>query len=502
MMATSTIVLATPQRPMPRSSGGSSDLALRNSTATILPPVSRRKQATVLLSAFMTIVLTIGYNQTYGVFQEYYLSKFQNVLDPSPASQATPPTALLAFVGTLGAGLTWAGSILVNPLISRIEHRTWSSHSSSTQKLWRRLILRKLTPRTITISGVLLMSLGFALASFSTTIWQLLLTQGFLYGLGSSLLYFPFLSPAPEYFTTHRATAMGFILAGAGAGGLTFSPAIRVLLSTLGGRWTLRIYGLFVLVIGTPIAWSVPRSRFPSAAAASFDNNEPGNEIISSSPAPRLQSRLPRTVLLGAPFIFSAVAAFMQSGGAQLPLSFIPSYSVSLGLSASKGATLLAVSNAINACSRILTGYVGDRAGRQNTLILTIGMSMIAVFSFWLSSTQGASSALWYGFIVVYSLSAGGYYALFPATIAEVFGIRRYAAVNAFILFFRGCGTMFGSPIGGQLLGTGGDKGALVGSADYAKIVYWDGALLLGATLCITGVRFAHARGKGWSWIA
>lgn len=137
----------------------------------------------------------------------------------------------------------------------------------------------------------------------------------------------------------------------------------------------------------------------------------------------------------------------LQAAGAQLPLSFIPSYTVILGLSASKGSNLLAASNAINAVSRILTGYAGDRLGRQNTLVLTLFLAASSVFAFWLSSvltTTSSSLSLWLAFTVFYSFSAGGYYALFPALIAEVFGIRQYAAVNAFILFVRGLGTMFG----------------------------------------------------------
>lgn len=175
-----------------------------------LPPISRKKQAAVLSSAFMAIALTIGYNQCFGVFQEYYLSSGQDILVPSPASQPSPPTAMLAFVGTLCYGLTWAGGILVNPVISRIEQGTWIPSTPSTRPS-RRKILRLLTPRTITISGVLMVSVGFTLASISSSIWQLLLTQGFLVGLGMSLLYFPLLAPAPEYFTNHRATAMGFV---------------------------------------------------------------------------------------------------------------------------------------------------------------------------------------------------------------------------------------------------------------------------------------------------
>ena len=180
-----------------------------------LPPVSRKKQAAVLLSAFMMIVLTFGYNQSFGIFQAYYLSPEQDLLVPVPAAQAaSPPTALLAFVGTLCYGMTWAGGILVNPVIARLEDGTWTASSSSgtaSRSRWRRKVLRLLSPRTITVSGVLMMAAGFLLASFARSIWHLLLTQGFLVGLGMSLLYFPLLAPAPEYFTTHRATAMGFV---------------------------------------------------------------------------------------------------------------------------------------------------------------------------------------------------------------------------------------------------------------------------------------------------
>ena len=175
-----------------------------------LPPISRKKQAAVLCSAFVTIALTIGYNQSFGVFLEYYLSSSQDVLVPSPASQASPPTALLAFVGSLCYGLTWGGGIVVNPVISRLENGNWAPTTPST-RLWGRGVSRLLAPRTITVSGVLMVAAGFTLASLSTSIWQLLLTQGFLVGFGMSLLYFPLLAPAPEYFTNHRATAMGFV---------------------------------------------------------------------------------------------------------------------------------------------------------------------------------------------------------------------------------------------------------------------------------------------------
>ena len=327
------------------------------------------------------------------------------------------------------------------------------------------------------------------------------------------------------------------ILAGGGAGGLIFSPVIRALLSSVGGRWTLRISAFFSLVAGLPVAWAVPRSRFARLSTA--DGPERRDTHVSRSLASRptflfsavaafLQVSAQQVFLVSSmvqcwlgvfrnllywktqPFTLNinsmppsrtSMTDFLQAAGAQLPLAFIPSYTVVLGLTSSKGANYLAISNAINAVSRVLTGYAGDRLGRQNTLLLTLLLAASSVFAFWLSSvlteTSSSSLSLWLAFIVLYSISAGGYYALFPALIAEVFGIQQYAAVNAFILFVRGLGTMFGSPVGGQLVGGQGE-----GAGAYASVAYWDGALLMGATACCFGVRWADGKKKGWQWIA
>ncbi|KAF8866848.1 MFS monocarboxylate transporter-like protein [Acephala macrosclerotiorum] len=421
-----------------------------SSSSSDLRPITHKRQLHVLISAFLTICITIGLNQSYGVFQSYYISPSQTFLPSTTQSDS----AFVAFVGTLGTGLTWGGSIFVNPVMARLTIRG---------------------TRVLCIIGVILMSLGLGLASLSTQIWHLLLTQGLLYGIGSSMLYFPILSAAPEYFTAHRGSAMGFILSGSGIGGLVFSPVVRALLEGVGPRWTLRALSFIVLVVSLPIAVTAAPSRFVG----------------------RRPTHIAMKLALKPAFLLSVGAGFLQAGGNGLPLTFLAEYSVALGYTAGFGATLLAVSNGVNSVSRVFTGWIGDRYGRQNTLIVTVCLSVVAVSAFWLgSTTSGGNKTLWLLFVIFYGISGGGYNALYPTTVAEVFGIQAYASVNGFIYFTRGLGTMFGSPVGGKILGESRLK-------NYRNVVVFDAVLLAGATLCVIGVRLWDAKEKrDWKWRA
>lgn len=98
------------------------------------------------------------------------------------------------------------------------------------------------------------------------------------------------------------------MLDGGGIGGLILSPVIRALLSSVGGRWTLKIYALFNLVAGLPIAWAVPRSRF--AAVSTTDGPERRNTHVSRALASRPT------------FVFSVAAAFLQVSTPEIFASF------------------------------------------------------------------------------------------------------------------------------------------------------------------------------------
>ncbi|KAJ7731423.1 major facilitator superfamily domain-containing protein [Mycena maculata] len=420
-------------------------------------PPTRGYQALLLFSGFMMIFHIIGINGVFGLFQDFYTSSESNI--PS----AIGNDAVVALVGTIGSGLTWSGGLFVNPIIARVEG-----------------------VKLITFIGAAVMSLGLFLASYCSALWQLYLTQALLYGFGSSMYYFPIMTIAPTYFDRHRGFAMGFILSGAGIGGLVMAPVLQLLLDRYGIRSALRILAAWNFAVGVPVACAVRRR-------AGFGPTAHGTS-----------TRVNMALVKRGTFLYQAMGAFLQAAGNVIPLYYMTSYSTSiLSYSRSTGSLLLAINSAVNSVSRVAMGVLADGVGRQNTMTCAAFLSSLSVLALW----YDAPRARYTTFVVMYGIYAGGYNALVPTTITEIYGVENYARVNGAIYFVRGLGSLLGAPVAGLILGShtrGGTNAGVSGVLRrYEHVVLYDGLLLFCASACIAYVRWLDARDKGaWKWKA
>lgn len=179
------------------------------------------------------------------------------------------------------------------------------------------------------------------------------------------------------------------------------------------------------------------------------------------------------------------------------------SYSTSvLFYSRSTGSLLLAINSAVNSVSRVLMGVLADGVGRQNTMIGSAFLSALSVLALW----YDAPRARFLAFVVMYGVYAGGYNALIPTTITEIYGVENYARVNGAVYFVRGLGSLLGAPVAGALLGSHARSpgaGAMDLKARFERVVLYDGMLLFVAGVCVAYVRWLDARDKGvWKWRA
>lgn len=138
-------------------------------------------------------------------------------------------------------------------------------------------------------------------------------------------------------------------------------------------------------------------------------------------------------------------------------------------------------------------------------------LSAVSVLALWPSAPRARFTA----FVVSYGVLAGGYNALLPTTIAEVYGVQHYTSVNSAIYFIRGMGALFGAPLAGVILGShrrglGFQPSSVPSAVDlgvlktkYNQVAFYDGALLMAAFFCVAYVRWSDARYRGrWQWKA
>jgi OFA family oxalate/formate antiporter-like MFS transporter len=91
----------------------------------------------------------------------------------------------------------------------------------------------------------------------------------------------------------------------------------------------------------------------------------------------------------------------------------------------------LALDRVLNGLTRLLFGWVSDRIGREQTMVIAFSLEAAAI----LALVEFGSSPL--GFVLLTGavfFAWGEIYSLFPSTCADTFG-SRYAAANAGLLY-------------------------------------------------------------------
>lgn len=394
-----------------------------------------------VFAGFLCNFIVFGISFSYGVFQEYYTDPVSGPLKHYSISK-------VALIGSTATALTYIFGILNSKMLFFFR-----------------------APWKVMVIGCICMSIGLITASFSNVIYQFILSQGVLYGIGSSFMYMPPVVCAPLFFKKYKAFMMGFLFAGTGVGAFVMSIVTRKLLTTVGWRWSLRILGFINLFIGNLAALLV---RVPDGM--NFTENK---RIINFS------------TLKSTKVVSQLGASLFQSAGYIIPLIFMSKYANTLSFSNTQGALFIGINNLANAVFKVIIGFAADKTGRLNMIILCNLLSTLTIFTLWLIGTRD----VFISFVVLYGIFSGAIISLLPTCLIDLFGASQYQALTGLMYFCRGIGSILGSPIAGVLVK---DNGLRTG--DYQNAIIYNGVLLAVSTILLGVMRHAYTREKGFKW--
>ena len=268
-------------------------------------------------------------------------------------------------------------------------------------------------------------------ASFATSIGALIVTQGALYSLGVTILYFPMISMLNEWFVAKRGLALGLVTAATGVSGVVMPFVLAVLLNKYGYETTLRAFAVALVVLTGPVL-PMLKGRLPESPSA----------MAARSDGSFLRKPL---------FYFFAASVFCQGLGHFYPTLYLPSYANGLGYSPAVGALLLALFSFMQVFGQISCGYLSDHRVSVEMLAfvfpLISGITILTLWGLARSLTPLVVFSLLYGFW-------GGGYVVLWAKMGSELSDNSTVALTTFgiFAFLKGVGNVVTGPVSAELI--------------------------------------------------
>lgn len=353
------------------------------------------------------------------------------------------------FMPIMGVDLGWGRDVF--SLAFAIQNLVWGAGTI----FMGMLADRHGSGRTIAL-GALLYALGMLGMRYSTDVFSLYMTAGVLVGLGQAGITFPVILPvvARAVPPAYRSTAMGIVAAGGSLGQFVVVPGGQLLISGL--DWTGALWVLSMLVaLGIPLA--------------TFLRGKPDASRSSQSLSHAIRQALAHKSFH---FLFwsYAVCGFHTA----FITLHLPAFLMDGGLSATHGATAIALIGLFNVAGCYYAGKLGERLSKK---LLLAWIYFLRAFGIILLIALPPSPMVAYVFAAWMGMFWLGTVPLTQGLIGQIYGLRYAATLSGIAFLGHQIGSFIGVTMGGYVYQSTGSY----------TLVWWAGIVLavVAAVLCL-----------------
>ncbi|MCJ8501642.1 MFS transporter [Desulfatitalea alkaliphila] len=397
---------------------------------------------------------------------------------PNPSSRqpayAYLITALCFSIQALGIGTYIAFGVFFNPLMeafgwSRAAISGASSTAFLSMGLFGMMVGRlndRFGPRRLMSVAALLLGLGCLLMARVTTLWELYLFFGIIFGMGLSAIDVIALTTIARWFTHRRGFMTGIVKVGTGAGQFFIPLLAGALILLYGWRWAIAIIGIGVTLILLLMAQLLRRD--PGASGLTSRPVTADRALTATDPGLSL-SQVFRTVQLWTICMLNMFLVFCLM---IIMLHIVP-YARDVGIPHIQAAGILSTIGAVSMLGRFVCGLIIDRRGSKP--VMSFCFFLLLVDLVWLQFAH----QLWmlYLFGALYGLAHGGCFTAISPLVAEWFGIRFHGTLFGVVVFFGTLGGATGPLLAGYLFDISGNYALAFRIVTLVALFAW--ALLL-----------------------
>lgn len=344
--------------------------------------------------AFLAMFTAVGVGYAYGVLLPVLVSDVG--IDPGVASGVFSVTILVFFLAGAPAGV----------------------------------LADRDGPRRVILAGAAATGGGLLLTSATSGSTALFVGHGVLVGAGMATTFVPLIAVVARVFDRQRVMAMSVAVSGIGVGTLVMAPLVAGLIDAVGWRRTYAGLGM-----GTATVLLLCTLLLPGPAPTQHVS-------AGEDPATRSVLRTRDFRLLYGAQVLLALALF-------IPFALLPAYALSSGVQPVAAAGLIGLLGLASVIGRLLLGVIARRLG---VLTSYLGCYLLIGASFVLWLAPGAGYVLLAIFAVAFGVGYGGFVALLPAVVAELFGMARFGTLIGILYTANALGAGIGPWVAGALV--------------------------------------------------
>jgi OFA family oxalate/formate antiporter-like MFS transporter len=301
-------------------------------------------------------------------------------------------------------------------------------------------------PRVLLSLGAALTGLSWVLAANVTSVLGLYMTYGVLGGIGTGIIYVGVVGMMVQWFPDKRGLAAGLVAAGYGFGAILTTFPISNSLNGSGLSHTLTMYGIVFGIVGVLAALGMrrPDKNVPHVAVDAQahglvqETRDYGPREMLRSPIFWLMFVMMTMMSTSGLMVISQMGAFAKDFGVKDALVF--------GLAALPLA--LTIDRFTNGLTRPFFGWVSDKIGRENTMLIAFGLEGIAMTVWLLFAHHPLTFVLLSGVVF---FGWGEIFSLFPSTLTDTFGTKNATTNYGFLYMAQGVGSVLGGPLAAEL---------------------------------------------------
>jgi len=311
-------------------------------------------------------------------------------------------------------------------------------------------LVRKAGARKICMTGAVIASSGFMLASFGSNMVGIFGGLSLLAGTGFGLMYIPAVVIVAETFNKRRSFAVGLSLCGAGAGQVSMTPLVSWVVEGWGWRVGLQMLACISLgCVVLAMAMKRKKTAFTQEKTAS-DVNE-GDLFETKRP---WLSKILGKEIAGNDYVHVFLVMILADALAvmalYIPYSYLDPVVAAAGVPPQLASLLIAGIGIGSVAGRLLAGYLADQPW-CHPLYLTRAVVCLAcglpfflawVDTFWMFICL----AIMFGFLT------GQWIAATSPLLVSMLGIKQLSQAFGLLTAVRGVASLVSPPMAGMLV--------------------------------------------------